>query len=56
MKIKITLFLIIISSLMFSQDKFPQWAKGIVWYQIFPERFANGDPTNDPKAEKVFIK
>ncbi len=26
----------------------PDWAKGIVWYQIFPERFRNGDPTNDP--------
>lgn len=28
----------------------PQWSKGIVWYQIFPERFNNGDPTNDPKV------
>lgn len=26
----------------------PTWAKDAVWYQIFPERFANGDPTNDP--------
>jgi glycosidase len=33
----------------------PEWAKGIVWYQIFPERFANGDPTNDPEPEKTFI-
>ena len=55
MKIKIALFLIVISSSIFSQDKFPLWAKGIVWYQIFPERFANGDSTNDPIAEKVFI-
>ncbi len=29
----------------------PEWSKGIVWYQIFPERFNNGDPTNDPNAE-----
>lgn len=29
----------------------PEWSKGIVWYQIFPERFNNGDHTNDPKAE-----
>ena len=29
------------------QDK--DWAKKVVWYQIFPERFANGDPTNDPR-------
>ncbi len=26
----------------------PAWAQGAVVYQIFPERFANGDPTNDP--------
>ncbi len=26
----------------------PEWARGVVWYQIFPERFANGDPANDP--------
>jgi len=29
----------------------PNWAKGLVWYQIFPERFRNGDVTNDPKIE-----
>ena len=28
---------------------FPEWVKGAVFYQIFPERFANGDPDNDPK-------
>jgi len=34
-----------------AQQKFtPEWSKGIVWYQIFPERFNNGDLTNDPKA------
>ncbi|MCH8556934.1 MAG: glycoside hydrolase family 13 protein [Balneolia bacterium] len=26
----------------------PEWAKGIVWYQIFPERFHRGDTSNDP--------
>jgi glycosidase len=26
----------------------PDWAKHAVWYQIFPERFRNGDPSNDP--------
>ena len=25
----------------------PVWAKGAVQYQIFPDRFFNGDPTND---------
>lgn len=31
-----------------STDFVPEWAKQVVWYQIFPERFYNGDPTNDP--------
>lgn len=26
----------------------PEWAQGAVIYQIFPDRFANGDPSNDP--------
>lgn len=26
----------------------PDWVKKAVFYQIFPERFANGDKTNDP--------
>jgi glycosidase len=26
----------------------PQWAKEAIWYQIFVERFRNGDSTNDP--------
>lgn len=26
----------------------PEWAKHAVWYQIFPERFRNGDKSNDP--------
>lgn len=28
----------------------PAWAKGTVFYQIFPERFANGNRENDPKG------
>ncbi|MCI5650320.1 MAG: glycoside hydrolase family 13 protein [Fusicatenibacter sp.] len=27
----------------------PVWSQGTVYYQIFPERFRNGDPSNDPK-------
>lgn len=27
--------------------KTPDWAKGAVFYQIFVDRFCNGDPTND---------
>ncbi|HLX12974.1 MAG TPA: glycoside hydrolase family 13 protein [Bacteroidota bacterium] len=26
----------------------PSWARDAIFYQIFPERFANGDTTNDP--------
>jgi glycosidase len=28
----------------------PEWARGAVIYQIFPERFHNGDPTIDPEG------
>jgi cyclomaltodextrinase / maltogenic alpha-amylase / neopullulanase len=28
----------------------PEWVKDTVWYQIFPERFANGNPDNDPEG------
>jgi len=31
----------------------PQWAKHAVWYQIFPERFRNGDPGNDPAKKDI---
>lgn len=27
----------------------PEWAKQAVFYQIMPDRFANGDPGNDPE-------
>lgn len=30
--------------------KAPSWVKDTVWYQIFPERFANGNPENDPEG------
>ncbi|QIK51195.1 alpha-glycosidase [Jeotgalibaca porci] len=29
--------------------KAPEWVKETVWYQIFPERFSNGDKKNDPE-------
>lgn len=31
----------------------PEWSKSVVWYQIFPERFRNGDPSNDPTPEDI---
>ncbi len=44
-------FLFFLSLTAIAQPRFtPEWSKGIVWYQIFPERFHNGDPNNDPKV------
>lgn len=31
----------------------PQWAREAIWYQIFVERFRNGDPSNDPTPEDM---
>lgn len=31
----------------------PVWASEVIWYQIFVERFRNGDPTNDPTPEDM---
>ncbi|QHE51406.1 glycoside hydrolase family 13 protein [Pontibacillus sp. HMF3514] len=28
----------------------PDWVRDTVWYQIFPERFANGDPSINPEG------
>lgn len=30
----------------------PSWVRETIFYQIFPERFANGDPTNDPPGSQ----
>ena len=32
----------------------PKWAKGAVMYQIFVDRFCNGDPTNDVEDREYF--
>lgn len=34
------------------RTRVPAWVSETVWYQIFPERFANGDSTNDPAGTK----
>lgn len=31
----------------------PDWAADAVFYQIFPERFRNGDPSNDPTRASI---
>lgn len=33
----------------------PDWAKGMVWYQVFPDRFRNGNPGNDHRDPSVFV-
>ena len=48
--ILLQLLLLIVIPCSSQKDFTPQWSKGIVWYQIFPERFHNGDPSNDPKV------
>ncbi len=32
-----------------AQPTVPDWAVGAVFYQIFPDRFRNGNPANDPQ-------
>jgi cyclomaltodextrinase len=49
-KINLYLLLFLPSIIIAQKDFTPDWSKGVVWYQIFVERFANGDPTNDPKV------
>ncbi len=34
-------------------DDPPSWAETAVWYQIFAERFHNGDPENDPRPQDI---
>ena len=36
-----------------SEEFVPQWAKKVVWYQIFPDRFMNGDLSNDPTLKTI---
>ncbi len=31
----------------------PAWARSAVWYEIFPERFRNGDTANDPGVHDI---
>lgn len=31
----------------------PEWAKSAIWYQIFPDRFRNGDKNNEPTLESI---
>ena len=35
-------------------QKVPDWAKGTVFYQIFPDRFCNGNPDNDVEDNEYY--
>lgn len=49
-KVIINIFFIFIIAMAYAQD----WAKDAIWYQIFPDRFYNGDITNDPTVESLW--
>ena len=36
-----------------NEEFVPQWAKTVVWYQIFPERFRDGFPENNPTVNDI---
>ncbi|MEM9351725.1 MAG: glycoside hydrolase family 13 protein [Planctomycetota bacterium] len=36
-----------------STENVPAWVADAIFYQIFPERFRNGDPNNDPTRESL---
>jgi len=42
---------IFMSTFSIASSDVPEWSKGIVWYQIFPERFRNGSLNNDQGGE-----
>ena len=33
----------------------PEWAKKVIWYQIFPERFRNGNPSSNPTVKILLV-
>jgi cyclomaltodextrinase / maltogenic alpha-amylase / neopullulanase len=55
----LTIFILIIPNIsglgknMNKKEFVPEWAKEVVWYQIFPERFRNGDKSNDPDLNSI---
>lgn len=57
-KIQLAILLATISTYAFAQQhkNTPSWAKDAIWYQIFVERFNNGDKTNDPTIESTSVQ
>ncbi len=38
-----------------SFTKSPEWSKSAIWYQVFVERFYNGDKKNDPTLNNITV-
>ncbi len=58
MKNYLFLFLLAAATAVTAQTPFnepPAWSKDAIWYQIFVERFYNGDPKNDPTLEDITV-
>jgi cyclomaltodextrinase / maltogenic alpha-amylase / neopullulanase len=51
--IALCLFIATFTSLTVAQVNVPAWAKDAIWYQIFPERYRNDDPSNDPTPAEL---
>lgn len=48
-------FYFLITAINAQQIVVPEWSKGVLWYQIFPERFSNGDLSNDPTLADIKV-
>jgi cyclomaltodextrinase len=58
MFIKYFLFLFLLPFLLNGQSAeklfpVPEWSNEAIWYQIFPDRFENGDKSNDPQINDM---
>jgi len=49
----LAILLMLVAGLFADIPRVPEWSKGAVWYQIFPERFRNGDTSNDPDTASM---
>lgn len=55
------IFSLVFSSFVFSQttptpfNQPPEWSKSAIWYQVFVERFYNGDKKNDPTLANITV-
>ncbi|MBL7978120.1 MAG: alpha-amylase [Bacteroidetes Order II. Incertae sedis bacterium] len=50
---KLFFFLLCLPLPLSAQTQVPEWAKKVIWYQIFPERFRDGDSKNQPVRESI---